>query len=203
MVAISFYDMKGVLGTCERIHPRPCWTDRVPLPLLAMGFISVMGSLSIVTGATTNYAVFLFGCVVAGGSGMLVVLVISVACGYVGWGAFTRKMHAWWGAYALVLATSSSLMLTFSEIDMQILYAQMGYTSGQVARLGQFQILNPTLLTFMSCTWGVMACIYLVWVRDCFRPEKHDAEVKSYEQIKAEEEAARPKEGNRPRMRLD
>lgn len=203
MVAIAFYGMKGVQCTCERINPKPCWTDRVPLPLMAMGFISVMGSLSIVAGATTNYSVFLFGRVVSGGPGMLVVLVISAAFGYVGWGAFTRKMHAWWGAYVLVLLTSSSLMLTFSEMDMQTLYGQMGYTAEQVDRLGQFHALNPAMLTFVSCIWGIMACVYLVWVRDCFCPERHNAEIKSYEQLKAEEKAAKPGKTNHPRMRLD
>ncbi len=203
MVAISFYSMKGVQTTCERLNPKPCWTDRIPLPLLAMGFISTMGCLSVVFGATTNYVVFVFGRVVDGWGGMLIALGISLACGYVGWGAFTRRMHAWWGAYALVLITSSSMMLTFSEMDMDILYTQMGYSSMQIEQLGQFRALNPAMLTFISGIWGIMACIYLVWVRDCFRPELDVAEVKSYAQIKAEEEAAKPPESNGPRMRLD
>jgi hypothetical protein len=113
-------------------------------------------------------------------------------------------MHAWWGAYALVLLTSSSMMLTFSELDMATLYVHMGYSPGQIGALAEIHPVNPALLTFISCVWGVMACAYLIWVRDCFRPEKYEAEVKSHGQRKAEEEAAAPaEEAPRARMRLD
>jgi len=203
VLGIMFYGLQGVQTTCERVNPKPCWTDRVPLPLLAMGFISAMGCLSIVAGLTTNYVVFVYGKVVSGGYGFLVTLCIAIGFGYVGWGAFTRKAHAWWGAYVLVLITSSSMMLTFSELEMETLFAQMGYTADQMDRLGQFKAVNPAALTFISCIWGVMACIFLVWVRDCFKPEQYVDEVKSYEQIKAEEEAKPKVQPGGPRMRLD
>ncbi len=205
LFAIAFYSMKGVEATCERLNPDPCWTDRIPLPLLAMGIISTLGALSLVTAAPTNYVVFLFGRIVDGGAGLAVVLLISLACCYVGWGAFTRKMHAWWGAYALVLITSSSMMLTFSEMDMDVLYTRMGYTAEQIAQLSRYEALNPAMLTFVSCVWGAMACIYLVWVRDCFRPKEEETAVKSYAQIRSEEQQNKPDEERPkgPRMRLD
>ncbi|MCK4563525.1 MAG: hypothetical protein KAU94_02485 [Verrucomicrobia bacterium] len=204
LIAVAFYGLESVRTTCERRNPEPSWTDRCPLPLLAMGFISTLGCLSIIAGATTHYTVFLFGSVVSGWPGMLVVAFLSIACGYVGWGAFTRKMHAWWGAYALVLLTCSSLMLTFAEIDMSLLYTHMGYSAMQIEQQKQFLTLSPASLTFISCVWGIMASIYLVWVRDCFRPEKDAVEVKSYQQRKTEEEAANPKPTTpRNRMRLD
>ena len=200
---IAFYGLKGVVATCERRNPEPCWTDRCPLPLLAMGFISVLGCFSIVLGATTNFVVFLFGRVLNGAPGAFVLALISIVSGYVGWGAFTRKMHAWWGAYGLVLLTSSSMMLTFSEVDMDTLYMHMGFAAEQISRLKDQYPLNTALLTLLSCLWGIMACTYLVWVRECFRPAKVEKSVKSYQQRKAEEEAARPTEPERPRMRLD
>ena len=203
LVSIVFYGLKGVEATCERCNPEPCWTDRRPLPLLAMSFISALGCLSIVVGFTTNHVVFLFGHVVNGIPGALVLAVISVASGYVGWGAYTRKMHAWWGAYVLVVSTSASMMLTFSEMEMDTFYARIGYTAEQIAQLQEFSPFNPALFTLLSCAWGIMACAYLVWVRDCFRPEKAEIEVRSYQQRKAEEEAANPEEQPRRRMRLD
>ncbi|MCF7864785.1 MAG: hypothetical protein K9L89_08350, partial [Kiritimatiellales bacterium] len=123
--------------------------------------------------------------------------------GYVGWGAYTRKMHAWWSAYALIVLLSASMMLTFSGMDMATMYDLMGYTDEQNRHLQEFYPLSPSTLTFMSCAWGIMACIYLVWVRDRFRPEKDDVEVKSYERRLAEENAAKPEEAPRNRMRLD
>jgi hypothetical protein len=55
----------------------------------------------------------------------------------------------------------------------------------------------------MSFLFYLTACGYPVWVRDCFRSEKVAVEVKSYQQRKAEEQAATPEEPPRPRMRLD
>lgn len=203
-IAVAFYNLESVRKTCERRNPEPSWTDRCPLPLLAMGFISTLGCLSIVIGALTRYVVFLYGHIVSGWQGALVVAGVSLACGYVGWGAFTRKMHAWWGAYALVVLTSSSMMLTCAELDVQELYAHLGYTVEQIAQQQQYLSFSPATLTFISGVWGVMASIYLVWVRDCFTPKIDPVEVKSYQQRKAEEDAAKPEPGApRARMRLD
>ncbi|VGO20370.1 hypothetical protein [Pontiella sulfatireligans] len=202
LAVIVFNSLKGVQNTCERLNPNPSWTDRTPLPLLTMSFISVLGSLTILAGATTNYTVFIYGHIVSGLPGMAVMALISVAFGYVGRGAYSRKMHAWWGAYALVLVTSSSMMLTFSEIEMPLLYTHMGYSAEQ-AGSEVFHFITPAMLTLLSCIWGVMACIYLVWVRDCFLPEKDEIVVKSYQQLKAEKEASQPQESTRPRMRMD
>jgi hypothetical protein len=203
LLSILFYGLKSVEATCERRNPARCWTDRCPLPLLAMSFISGLGCLSIVMGATTNFIVLLFGHILSGVPGALILAIISIASGYVGWGAYTRKMHAWWGAYALIVLTSASMMLTFSEVDMHTLYARMGYTVEQIPRLQELFPFNAALLTFLSCLWGIMACAYLVWVRDCFFPKKIEVEVKSYERKKTEKEAASPMEPPRPRMRLD
>jgi hypothetical protein len=203
LASIIFYSLKGVETTCKRRNPEPCWTDRCPLPLLAMSFISAIGCLAIVFGMTTNFVVFLFGRIANGVAGAAVLLLISLASGYIGWGAYTRKMHAWWGAYALVLLASSSMMLTFSEVDMHELYLNMGYSPGEISRLEELFPVNAALLTFLSCLWGIMACAYLVWARDCFRPEQKQVEVCSYERKKADEEAARPEEPPRPRMRLE
>ncbi|HSR88363.1 MAG TPA: hypothetical protein VLL07_05375 [Pontiella sp.] len=207
MASIVFYSLKGVRATCERRHPEPSWSDRCPLPLMAMGFVSALGVSTLLFGATTNYIVFLFGRIWTGFPGFTVVAAIACACGYVGRGAFARKMRAWWAAYAIILLTSSSMMLTFAELDMEDLYERMGYSAVQVASLQQFQFFSPALLTFGTCLWGIMACTYLVWVRDCFRPEKDAIEVKSYQQRKAEETASRLPEDlpdvRRPRMRLD
>jgi len=203
---IVFYGSASVRATCERINPEPSWTDRHPLPLIAMTFISATGCLSIVIAAPSNYVVFLFGHMVDGLPGFAVVALVSVACGYVGWGAFTRRMHAWWGAYALVFLISASLMLTFSEMDMASIYACMGHSDGQIENLQRFYPFSSAMLTYMACVWGIMACIYLLWVRDCFCPEKDQVVVKSYQQRKAEEDAAKPTAKPakpRPRMRLD
>lgn len=206
LAAILFYSLKGVQATCERRNPDPCWTDRCPLPLMAMGFVSGLGVSTVLLGATTNYVVFMFGQTWTGFAGFAVMAAIASACGYVGWGAFTRKMQAWWAAYAIILLASSSMMLTFAELEMDQLYERMGYSPDQVASLQQFPFVSPAVLTFVTCLWGIMACTYLVWVRDCFLPEKNVV-VKSYQQRKAEEAAARPAEvspeAKRPRMRLE
>jgi hypothetical protein len=120
--------------------------------LLAMSFISALGCLIFVFGATTNFVVFLFGHVVNGFPGALVLTVISSVSGYIGWGAYTCRMHAWWGACALIMLTSSSIMFTFSEIDMDTLYTHMGCSSSQIVQnngkieggmTGKYQLVKP------------------------------------------------------------
>ncbi len=203
MGTIAFYGLQGVRTTCERKNSSPCWSDGYPLPLLAMGFVSVSGCLTVVFGATTNYAVFLFGYVWTGWKGFIVVFAAAVACGYIGWGVFMRRMHAWWMAYAIIVLIAASMMLTFSELDMATLFRAMNYAPASVDTLASMRLISPAVLTFVVCIWGIMACIYLVWVRGCFQPEIEPAEIKSYRQRKAEEEPDMPPEPDSPRMRLD
>lgn len=204
VAAIVFYGLRGVQNTCERKNPAPCWTDRLPLPLLAMGLVSLCGFLYLLFGASSNYVVFLFGHVVTGWKGFSVLLGVSAAYGYVGWGGFARKIHAWWLAYVVTLLVAASMMHTFSDLDMGSLYAAMGYDAEQVAQLEQIEFLNPATLTFATCLWSVLACILLAWVRDAFMPEERQARVKSYRQRKAEEAASdHPIEPARMRMRMD
>jgi hypothetical protein len=203
LAAIIFYNLHGVRATCEKKYTAPSWTDRAPLPLLVMSFIAVLGSLSLIIGVTFNYSVCMFGTLWSGTKGFIVALLISVAFALVGFGAFKRKMVAWWGAYVLVLTSCTSMMLTFSEISMNDLYTSMGYSEAQILNLDRILPMDPAVLTFSSCIWGIMACIYLVWVRDCFSPEKDKSGVKSYAQRKAEEAALEPERPRGPRMRLD
>ena len=203
VATIMFYSLRGVRATCERRNPKPCWTDGRPLPLLSMGFVSVLCSLSVFFGATTNYSVFVFGRVLFGWQGFVVVLLMAGACVYVGWGAVMRRIHAWWVAYALVLLSSASMMLTFSGKEMDSLYRAMRYTEEQIAELYHLNLFSPASLTFAACSWGILACIFLVWVRDCFLPEREIEKVKSYQQRQAEEQAANPPKPLRPRMRVD
>jgi hypothetical protein len=204
LISIAFYSLKGVESTCCRRNPDPCWTDRIPLPLLVMGFIAALGCCSVFTAASFDYVVFFFGRVVSGWAGLIIVLLISAACGYVGWGAFMQKMQAWWSAYAVILTISCSLMLTFAEVEMDVLYAHMGCTPDQIVQLSRYRVLNPAMLSAISGIWGAMACIYLVWVRDCFLPDTKEEEVKSYEQLMAEQKKSEEDPvPRRPRMRLD
>ena len=83
------------------------------------------------------------------------------------------------------------------------MYFSMGYSVGQIENLQQFYPFSSSTLTYMSCAWGIMACIYLIWVRERFRPEKDAVVIKSYQQRRDEEAAAAPVAVPRVRMRLD
>jgi hypothetical protein len=179
LAAVSFYRLRGVRATCEWRNPKPCWTDRFPLPLIVLGFLSALGVANVFLGAATNYVVFVFGRIWTGWSGFAVTAAVAAACGYVGWGAFTRKKQAWWTAYGIILVTSSSMMITFSGLDMEEAYRMMGYSGSLISALEGFQLLSPAPLTFVTCVWSIMACAYLIWVRDCFQPGRETVEVKS------------------------
>lgn len=208
LMLISFYGLASVRRICEERNPTPCWTDNYALPLLVMVFISVLGCLAVLGGALTNYTVFFYGRLLFGISGFAVVAVLSVASGYIGWGALHRQMKAWWIAYALVLLTAASMMLTSATLDMDHLFTCMGYSAGQIELQNEFLSLSPAVLTVTSILWGLMASVYLLWVRECFVPIPVEKVVKSYQQRMVEEEATRVKK-NPPdvipsdRMRLD
>ncbi len=121
-----FYRSPHVRRTCEVRDPVERWTDRCPLPVLAFSMVMGLAGIAFL-GLTARFHVFpVFGTFVAGGTGILLCLLVGGVMLYLSWGFYRLRIRAWWIALALQVLWALSSLATFWRSNIADLYARMG-----------------------------------------------------------------------------
>lgn len=103
LVLFLFYRLPSVHAAVEARDPKPRWTDRVPLPVLAMVLILLFSAITLLANVS-NPVLALFGDVVAGAAASLVILTIAVLCTFVAVQLYFLKESGWWTLLILQIA---------------------------------------------------------------------------------------------------
>jgi hypothetical protein len=174
-VWVLFYRSRHVKTTCETYDPVVRWTDRCPLPVLAVSlWLAFSAPMMILMAVVYRRILPLFGNFVVGpvGSGLCVLL--GLLWGYCAWALYRLEIRAWWIVVASVVLFSCSAFITYSRHDLMELYALMGYPAAQIAELQKFNFLKGPALAWSSLAGAVPLLGYLLYVRRFFpagRPE--------------------------------
>ena len=167
-VLVLFYGGRQVKATCERRDPVIRWTDRCPLPVLALSLISGSGAMSLLLLGFYGWAIPFFGVIVTGVTGATVALTGCVVLGYVAWGTYRLQMPAWWCAILLILFWGSSTGLTFSQVSLLDYYEKMKFPADQLAIFKQMHFLQGSAIMWISLVWAVMVLAYVIYLRKFF-----------------------------------
>jgi len=103
LVLFLFYRLPSVRAAVEARDPKPRWTDRVPLPVLAMVLILLFSAITLLANVS-NPVLALFGDVIAGAAASLVMLTIAVLCTFVAVQLYFLKESGWWTLLILQIA---------------------------------------------------------------------------------------------------
>lgn len=169
---VLFYRRPAVRATCEWRDPHVRWTERCPLPVLAVSVVLAYGLLTVSGYAALGCVVPLFGQWVSGPLGGLILLIVAMAMGYLAWGAYRLRPAAWWGTLALVIVVGISSLATFARTDLLEMYRQMGMPAEQVALVekagmsGWWSHGGPQMLYLAAMV------AYLFYVRRYFFPSE-------------------------------
>ncbi len=162
-----FYRSPNVRRTCAVRDPVERWTDRCPLPVLALSLLTAFGAVSVLFFQSSVHGFPLFGVVYTGALNYLLIALITALLLYIAWGLYRLRTRAWWIALACQLLTGVSGVITAFRYDLPDLYLKMGVDprSAQASA----QILGPAF------RWLVPVAILpgLVWllcVRRYFEP---------------------------------
>ncbi len=166
-VLFLFYRSPHVRRTCEVQDPVERWTDRCPLPVLALSLMAAIGAVGML--ALLGFGGFfpLFGTYatgIAGGALILLAGGLMLACAR---GLYRLRIGAWWGLLVLMVILSASSSITYWRADFGELYARMGFDSRTVAAASQFG--NMDLIRWMGPVWAVPWLVWLLYVRRYFR----------------------------------
>jgi hypothetical protein len=172
-----FYRSPHVKRTCEVRDPVARWTDRCPLPVLALSLVLGGGALAVLAVGATYGVVPLFGTVVLGTAGRVVIFMFAAILAYLAVGLYRLSLRAWAFALALYLFLAVSNVVTLLNGDMGQLYSRMGLDSHTAAvaeklsSAGAFKWLG--IVSLMP--WFV----WLLYVRRFFPRGSDRSEVKS------------------------
>jgi hypothetical protein len=167
LVMVAFYRGPNVKATCEAADPVIRWTDRVPLPIVALVLMMGYGAVSML--ATATYGVIpLFGTIVTGAPAVITVVALAGLLGYLSVQLFRMKRSAWWTVVLLHVIGGVAGAFTVLRTDMDKLYAQMGIGTQQFRAMNFGSIYHdPLLWALMAVCWAAMLA-YLIWTRRFF-----------------------------------
>ncbi len=172
---VLFYQSPHVKATCEWKDPHVRWTDRCPLPVLALSLMLGLGAATMPLSLVYGRVMPLFGILVKGVPAILVILGMVVLAGYLAWGSYRLKMSAWWTMLALYSILGVSTLVTFSRISMIDYYREINLPEEQVKMIqktGMLEGMNMPVMMGAGCARFVG---YLLWVRRYFVAAKRGA----------------------------
>lgn len=165
---VLFYSGKNVKATCEFRDSRVRWTDKCPLPVLAVSFLFGMWAALMPLMAFGMYPVPLFGWALTGWPATAVSLITALLFGYVAWGTYKLNLKAWWGAILLIIAWILSAGITFSRIGLLGFYEKMNFSPEQMDLMREVVPKNGVAMAAICGLWSLVILGYLVYTRRYF-----------------------------------
>jgi hypothetical protein len=173
-VLVLFYGSKNVKATCEFRDPQVRWTDKCPLPVLALSLLFGFWAVSMPLTVFYGCAIPFFGSILTGLPGAGVVLLVALLAGYVAWGTYKLSFNAWWGAVLLITTWALSTAITFSRVNILDFYEKMNFPEQQLETMKQFNISQGYLALFFGL-WAAGLLGYLLYTRRYFVPPAEQA----------------------------
>ena len=165
---VLFYRSRHVKATCEYRDPKIRWTDKCPLPVLAVSLSCAVWVASMLWMGAFNWAIPFFGYILDGIPGMVLVLILLLLLAYTGWGTYKLNMKAWWCALLVIVGWFMSTIITFSADGMLTYYEKMDFPPQQLELMKKYEmILRPTM-NIMMASWVIATILYLMYIRKYF-----------------------------------
>jgi hypothetical protein len=165
---VLFYGSRHVKATCESRDPTVRWTDRCPLPVLALSVVSVIWACCMPMMGIYGWALPFFGLIVNGAAGAAVALVTILLLAYVAWGAYRLNIKAWWCAVAMVTGWGLSAGVTFSRVSLMDFYGKMNFPAEQIDLMKQMMPSGSSWLLLLMGAWFIILLGYLIYTKRFF-----------------------------------
>jgi hypothetical protein len=167
-VFVLFYGSKNVKMTCEVQDPRVRWTDKIPLPVLALTLIFAFGGFCMPMMVFYGSVVPVFGRLVNGIPGALILLFIALTLAFLARGTYTLRTSAWWGAFVLSTLGGMTTIITFLRVNLMEFYERMNFPVQQMEIMQQVSLPANTSLAVCTALWIIAFLGYLLYTRRYF-----------------------------------
>ncbi|MFH0889430.1 MAG: hypothetical protein V1871_09520 [Planctomycetota bacterium] len=167
-VLILFYGSRNVKKTCESRDPQIRWTDKCPLPVLAVSLISVLWAVSMLFLGFFGWTIPFFGYILNGIAGAGVVLALILLLSYIAWGTYKLSIKAWWCAMIVTIVWAISTGITFSSVSLLDFYAKMNFPKQQLEMMKQYSLPQYSNMALYFGIWVIAFLGYLLYIRRYF-----------------------------------
>jgi hypothetical protein len=159
-----FYSSKNVRATFEHRDPVIRWTDRCPLPVLAVSLWTALGAPGMLLMPVAGMAVLpFFGNFLAGWPAAWLCVGLGLLWVWAAWRLYRLDILGWWVVVASVVLFAISSVLTYSRHTLTEFYALMGYSQAQIDQIQKFA-LPPWFLTWGVLVWVLPVLAYLIFI---------------------------------------
>jgi hypothetical protein len=168
LVYVIFLSRKDVEETCRRRDPVERWTDRRPLPLLAVSLIFGSRAAYYLAWSLTTPLMPFFGRYLVGFAGGVAGLVAAALDLLLAVVLYRGKIAAWWAAVGLLVLRGVSAGITFSRGNLLEAYSRLGWSGRQLAMMSSNPALRSGTVMWISLVYIVILLGYLIWIKTYF-----------------------------------
>jgi hypothetical protein len=171
-----FYSSKHVKATVEARDPVTRWTDRCPLPVLAVSLWLVFAAIMKFVLPVAYHGVFpFFGILLSGAAGGVACIALAAIWIYCAYAIYKLDSRGWWIIVAGLCLVSISNAITYSHHDINQVYQQMGFSAEQIALVQKFNFFGGHTMAWSSLIYTVPVLGYLFYIRKFFRRSAAEA----------------------------
>jgi len=170
-VLVLFYGSKNVKVTCNNRDPQQRWTDKCPLPVLAVSMIFAGWAASLLLMGCYNWAIPFFGTILTGLPGATVILIVMSLSAYTAWGTYKLDINSWWCALLLTVVWFSSVAVTFSLTNIMDLYSMMDLPPQQLEIMEQYNMPNSSAMTAAFVLPAAALVAFLIYIKKYFKSQ--------------------------------
>jgi hypothetical protein len=155
---VLFYSSRHVKATCEKLDRRKRWTDKAPLPVIALS--SLLGCIAISMPLTGLYrwTTHFFGAVLSGIPGAAIVFIYTLLFAYAAWGIYRLQVKAWWCGFLATVASDVSVVITVSRVSLEEFSEKMGLPQERLEIMQRLDLFHDSRAVLL---WGLIVISFL------------------------------------------
>jgi uncharacterized membrane protein len=167
---LLFYRSSNVEETCKHRDAVERWTDRRPLPLIAVALLAACSAVYyVLLGVSTPLFPF-FGRYLTGLQGTIAFLLFAIVDAYIAISFFRLKVVGWWVAVIALTLRMISAAITIRHADLAEAYSRMGWSQMQVEAMRSNPMFRGGAFLWWSFAFMVIYMGFLLWLKRYFRP---------------------------------
>ncbi|MGA9980528.1 MAG: hypothetical protein WBQ08_18050 [Candidatus Sulfotelmatobacter sp.] len=165
---LLFFHRKDVAETCRRRDLVVRWTDRCPLPVLAVSLLFGCGAVYYLLTAVTTPVMPFFGTYLGGPAAVAALAIVAGIDGFLAISLYRLRPAGWWIAVGVLGLRLISATLTFRHADLLQLYAKMGWNETQLQHMSANPALRSGMMLWWTLAFMVLFLGYLIWIKRYF-----------------------------------
>ena len=164
-----FYYSPHVKATCEARDPNPSWTDRCPLPVLAISLWMWLCVPTMLLMPFSGHLVLpLFGTFATGLPAAFLSVCFAVAWAVGGWLNFRLDIRGWWLLVIVILLGTVSTVLTFCFHGVVDLYRAGNYPPAIIDQMSKLSFFNGSAFAWIMGLVMLPFLGYLLFIHRYF-----------------------------------